>query len=155
MTERTVMDSTRFDIQIQRIAKRLSGGDSFLAEELRSEMHITIMPLSAMNDDAYIDTARVAAKEYLKKRRKQGHFDDDMNFRYGALKQAHVALEPDGIYCPYCGWINEEPENEYEYLTYHGDEETKPYECPECRETFMVREMVMRSWEITKRSDDG
>jgi len=155
------MDSTRLDTQIQRIAKGLSGGNLFLAEELRSEMHIAIMPLSAMNDDAYIDTARVAAEAYLEGKGRAvksiypREYGDDIGALADAIIELTADIEPDGIYCPYCGWINEEPENEYEYLTYHGDEEPKPYECPECGETFMVREMVMRSWEITKRSDDG
>ena len=37
-----MMDTARFDKRIQVIAKRLSNGDSFLAEELRSKMHIAL-----------------------------------------------------------------------------------------------------------------
>ena len=61
------MDSTRFDSQIQRIAKRLSGGDTFLAEELRSEMHVAIISLAEMriSDSVCIDIAKAAAKAYL------------------------------------------------------------------------------------------
>lgn len=66
------MDSTRFDTQIQRIAKRLAGGDGFLAEELRSEMHIAIMSSTSTNDDECMVTAAAAAKAYLKGRSDYG-----------------------------------------------------------------------------------
>lgn len=59
------MDSTRFDSQIQVIAKRLADGDSFLAEELRSEMHIAVMEQMRISDSVCMDIATVAAKAYL------------------------------------------------------------------------------------------
>ena len=40
---KVMQDSTIYDKEIQILAKWLCRGNSFLAEELRSEMHIAIM----------------------------------------------------------------------------------------------------------------
>jgi len=60
------MDSIRFDKQIQRFAKRLAPGDSFLREELCSEMHVVIAVMSSeMRSVDCLRQAYIHARKYL------------------------------------------------------------------------------------------
>ena len=78
-------DSMEYDKGIQKIARRLCKGDRFLAEELRSEMHIAILNLEPGRDKAfYLHVAKCRAIDYLRSRLR--------NYSYaGAVK--HISLE--------------------------------------------------------------
>jgi len=78
-------DSIGYDREIQSITRWLSRGDKFLAEELRSEMHIAIMNMEAGKPKhVYLRAARYRAIDYLRSRAR--------NYSYGgAIK--HISLE--------------------------------------------------------------
>ena len=78
-------DTTEYDKKIQSIARWLSRGDKFLAEELRSEMHIAIMNMEAGRPRrVYLQAARYKAIDYLRSRAR--------NYSYGGVVK-HVSLE--------------------------------------------------------------
>lgn len=78
-------DSMPYDRGIRLIARRLSHGDRFLAEELRSEMHIAILDLEPGQDIAFcFRVAKCRAIDYLRSRAR--------NYSYsGAV--THISLE--------------------------------------------------------------
>ena len=43
--KKIMKDSLKYDKEIQKIARRIARGDSFLAEELRNEMHIAMLSM--------------------------------------------------------------------------------------------------------------
>ena len=57
--------------------------------------------------------------------------------------------DADHITCPYCDWVSEEPEDEYDFMSYHG-ESHGVFECPACEEKFTVEERVTRTF-VTKQ----
>lgn len=78
-------DSAEYDKKIQSIARWLSRNDKFLAEELRSEMHIAIMNMEAgKTKQTYLRAARYKAIDYLRSRARNYSYD-------GAIK--HISLE--------------------------------------------------------------
>ena len=82
---KVMQDSTVYDREIQILAKWLCRGDSFLAEELRSEMHIAIMGMEAGRDKALcLRVAKCRAIDYIRSRA--------MNYSYGGAFQ-HISLE--------------------------------------------------------------
>jgi len=62
-----------------------------------------------------------------------------------AIEREKLERDEDHIVCPYCGWENDEPEDEYDFITYHG-EGWGEFECPTCGETFDVEERVTRTF---------
>ena len=80
-----IQDSTIYDEDIRRIAKWLSNGDLFLAEELRSEMHIAVLGMEAGKDKSiYLRVAKFRAIDYLRSR--------SMNYSYAGVYR-HISLE--------------------------------------------------------------
>lgn len=80
-----IKDSTEFDKGIRAIARKLSNGDSFLAEELRSEMHIAILNMEAGQEKGYyFRAAKNKAIDYLRSRAR--------NYSYAASFK-HISLE--------------------------------------------------------------
>jgi hypothetical protein len=78
-------DSTAYDKEIQIISRWLCGGDYFLAEELRSEMHIAILNMEEGLDRALcIRMAKCRAIDYLRSRA--------MNYSYAGAFQ-HISLQ--------------------------------------------------------------
>jgi len=73
--------------------------------------------------------------------------------REGTLKRMaereKMERNEDHITCPYCDWVNNEPEDEYEFVTYHG-EACGTFECPACGKKFVVEEQVTRTF-VTKQ----
>ena len=78
-------DSMEYDKELRAIARWLSRGDRFLAEELRSEMHIAILNMEAGKAKPfYLRVAKCRAIDYLRSRAR--------NYSYGgAIK--HISLE--------------------------------------------------------------
>ena len=78
-------DSIEYDREIKSMARWLSRGDEFLAEELRNEMHIAIMNMEAGKaKHVYLRAARYRAIDYLRSRAR--------NYSYaGTVK--HISLE--------------------------------------------------------------
>lgn len=82
---KVMQDSTIYDKEIQILAKWLCRGDSFLAEELRSEMHIAIMNMEAGKDKALcLRVAKFRAIDYIRSRA--------INYSYGGTFR-HISLE--------------------------------------------------------------
>lgn len=80
-----IKDSIEYDRGIQAIAKKLSNGDLFLAEELRSEMHIAILNMETGRDKGYyFRAAKNKAIDYLKSKAR--------NYSYGDVVK-HISLE--------------------------------------------------------------
>lgn len=80
-----IQDSMEYDQGIQAIARKLSSGDKFLAEELRSEMHIALLGMEEGKDKGYYyRAAKNKAIDYLKSKAR--------NYSYGAVFQ-HISIE--------------------------------------------------------------
>lgn len=83
--KKIMKDSMQYDKGIRTMARKLCNGNRFLAEELRSEMHIAILSMEPGRDKAlYLYAARCRAIDYLRSRA--------TNYAYaGAIK--HFSLE--------------------------------------------------------------
>ena len=82
---KVIKEYSEYDREIQIIARKLSNGDSFLAEELRSEMYIAIMDMEMGHDKAfYLVMARYRAIDYLRSRVR--------NYSYRSVVK-HISLE--------------------------------------------------------------
>lgn len=80
-----MMDSQSFDEGICAIANKLSYGDIFLYEELRSEMHIAILGMKEGRDKGYyFRAAKNAAIDYLRSKK--------WNYSYAA-QFPHMSLD--------------------------------------------------------------
>ncbi len=80
-----IKNSLEYDQGIQAIARKLSNGDRFLAEELRNEMHIAILGMEeGQNKGYYFRAAKNKAIDYLKSKAR--------NYSYGAVFQ-HISIE--------------------------------------------------------------
>ena len=78
-------DNVRYTKEVLIIARWLARGDSFLAEELRNEMHIAIMNMDQDSDKAFcLRVAKCRAIDYLRSRAQ--------NYSYGGAVK-HVSLE--------------------------------------------------------------
>lgn len=56
------------------------------------------------------------------------------------------------IICPECNWHQDLTDTYYaeQYVTYWGESGPKDYQCPECDYRMVVKERVMRSFEIVE-----
>ena len=78
-------DSMIYDKEIRMLARRLCKSDKFLAEEVRSEMHIAMLNLEEGQDKAfYLWVAKCRAIDYLRSKAK--------NYSYGGAVE-HISLE--------------------------------------------------------------
>lgn len=96
-------DSIEFDQGFQAIAKKLSNGDSFLAEELRSEMHIAVLSMEVGRDRAYyFRAAKNKAIDYIKsKARNYSYGDFIKHVSLEAMEEAGFQIDTDGnLYAP-------------------------------------------------------
>jgi len=57
-----------YDKQIKEIAEKLAYGDSFLAEELRSEMDLSVLTSKLADRETVLSIARLKAVDYLDKK---------------------------------------------------------------------------------------
>jgi hypothetical protein len=74
-----------YDRDLGRIAWRMCNGDTHLAEDLRSEMHLALLMLPAGRDKAfYLWKAKCKAIDYLRSKAR--------NYSYGGVVK-HVSLE--------------------------------------------------------------
>jgi len=65
--KKLIKDSIGYDSGIKKIARKLSMGDQFLAEELRNEMHIVILSLEEGHEPGYyFRAAKNKAIDYIK-----------------------------------------------------------------------------------------
>ncbi len=98
-----IKDSTEFDEGFQAIAKKLSNGDHFLAEELRSEMHIAVLSMETGRDKGYyFRAAKNKAIDYLKsKARNYSYGDLIKHVSLDAMKDAGFQIDTEGnVYAP-------------------------------------------------------
>ncbi len=96
-------DSIEFDQGFQAIAKKLSNGDRFLAEELRSEMHIAVLNMEVGRDRAYyFRAAKNKAIDYIKsKARNYSYGDLVKHISLEAMEEAGFQIDTDGnVYTP-------------------------------------------------------
>ena len=79
------MRSEKFDAGIWAIARKLSYGDRFLAEELRDEMHVAILEMQEGQEEGYyFRSAKNKAIDYIKSKKN--------NYSYGNVVK-HISLE--------------------------------------------------------------
>lgn len=98
-----IKDSSEFDEGFQAIAKKLSNGDHFLAEELRSEMHIAVLSMETGRDKAYyFRAAKNKAIDYLKsKARNYSYGDLIKHISLDAMEDAGFQIDTEGnVYAP-------------------------------------------------------
>jgi len=98
-----IQDSTEFDEGFQAIARKLSNGDRFLAEELRSEMHIAVLSMEIGRDKAYyFRAAKYKAIDYIKsKARNYSYGDLIKHISLDAMEDAGFQIDTEGnVYAP-------------------------------------------------------
>ena len=98
-----IKDSSEFDEGFQAIAKKLSNGDHFLAEELRSEMHIAVLSMETGRDKAYyFRAAKNKAIDYIKsKARNYSYGDFIKHISLDAMEDAGFQIDTEGnVYAP-------------------------------------------------------
>jgi len=98
-----IQDSTEFDEGFQAIARKLSNGDRFLAEELRSEMHIAVLSMEVGRDRAYyFRAAKYKAIDYIKsKARNYSYGDLIKHISLDAMEDAGFQIDTEGnVYAP-------------------------------------------------------
>ena len=82
---KNMKDSIQYDKEIKSMSRWLARGDRFLAEELRSEMHIAILNMEQDQDKAFcLRVAKCRAIDYLRSRAR--------NYSYGGAFK-HVSLD--------------------------------------------------------------
>jgi len=80
-----IINVIEYDESIRKIANKLSHGDKFLAEELRSEMYITLLTAKdGKNKAAYLREAKCRAIDYMRSKLR--------NYSYEGVFQ-HISLE--------------------------------------------------------------
>ncbi len=78
-------DAVRYEKEVKIISRWLARGNSFLAEELKNEMHIAILNMDQDCDKAFcLRVAKCRAIDYLRSRAQ--------NYSYGGVIK-HVSLE--------------------------------------------------------------
>jgi hypothetical protein len=98
-----IKDSSEFDEGFQAIAKKLSNGDRFLAEELRSEMHIAVLSMETGRDRGYyFRAAKNKAIDYLKSKARNYSYDDLIkHISLNAMEDAGFQIDTEGkVYAP-------------------------------------------------------
>ena len=98
-----IKDSTEFDRGIQAIARKLSNGNVFLAEELRNEMHIAILSMKQGREKAYyFRAAKNKAIDYLKSKAHNYSYGDMIkHISLEAMEDAGFQIDTDGkMYAP-------------------------------------------------------
>ena len=98
-----IQDSIEYDRGIRAIARKLSNGDVFLAEELRSEMHIAILNMESGRDNGYYyRAAKNKAIDYLKsKARNYSYCDIIKHVSLEAMEDAGFQIDAEGnVYTP-------------------------------------------------------
>lgn len=79
------VDTMEYDSEFKIISRWFAQGDSFMAEELRNEMHLAILRMPAEKPRSYyIVKAKGKAIDYLRSRK--------MNYSYGDVFK-HISLE--------------------------------------------------------------
>lgn len=103
LMKKFIKDSVEFDEGFQAIARKLSNGDSLLAEELRSEMHIAVLSMETGRDKGYyFRAAKNKAIDYLKsKARNYSYGDLVKHISLDAMKDAGFQIDTEGnVYAP-------------------------------------------------------
>ena len=98
-----IKDTMEYDKEIQSIARWLTRGDTFLAEELRSEMHIAIMDMEAGKPKSfYLRVAKCRAIDYLRSRARHYSYGDAIkHVSLEAIRTAGYQIDTDGnVYKP-------------------------------------------------------
>lgn len=96
-------DSIEYDNEIQLMAKRLSWGDTFLADDLRSEMHIAIMNMEVGKPKRiYLQAAKYKAIDYIRSRARNYSYGGVIkHFSIDALIEAGFQIDLDkNLYSP-------------------------------------------------------
>lgn len=103
LMKKFIKNSAEFDEGFQAIAKKLSNGDRFLAEELRSEMHIAVLSMEVGRDKGYyFRAAKNKAIDYLKsKARNYSYGDLVKHISLDAMEDAGFQIDTEGkVYAP-------------------------------------------------------
>ena len=103
LMKKFIKEYSEFDEGFQAIAKKLSNGDHFLAEELRSEMHIAVLSMEVGRDKAYyFRAAKYKAIDYIKsKARNYSYGDFIKHISLEAMEEAGFQIDTDGnVYAP-------------------------------------------------------
>ncbi len=79
------VDTMQYDKDFQKVAGWLAHGDRFLAEELRSEMHLGVMRMAAGKDRSiYMAVARWRAIDFIRSRKY--HYSDRNVIKHVSLQ---------------------------------------------------------------------
>jgi len=98
-----IQDSRGYDKGIQAIARKLSRGDKFLAEELRNEMHIAILNMERGHEAGYyFRAAKNKAIDYIKsKARNYSYRNATKHISLEAMEETGFQIDAEGnIYAP-------------------------------------------------------
>ncbi|MFC1716463.1 hypothetical protein ACFL6S_22525 [Candidatus Poribacteria bacterium] len=101
--KKVIKDTMEFDKEIQVISGWLSRGDKFLAEELRSEMHIAIMNMEEGKPRSfYLRVAKCRAIDYLRSRSRHYSYGGVIkHVSLQAIRTAGYQIDTDGnVYLP-------------------------------------------------------
>lgn len=69
-------------------------------------------------------------------------------FDFDKFEKKHE--EEHQIKCPYCGYVFEDGEDMYPFISMWGEDSCKNAICPACDKEFTVNENVDRYWEVSK-----
>ena len=92
-----------YDESIRRIACKLSHGDKFLAEELRSEMYITLLTSKDGKSKAgYLREAKCRAIDYMRSKSRNYSYEGVcQHISLEAMKESGFQIDTDGrVYSP-------------------------------------------------------
>jgi hypothetical protein len=98
-----IMNVTEYDNAICKIANKLSYGDRFLAEELRSEMYITILSSEDNKSKAeYLREAKCRAIDYMRSKVRNYSYEGAFqHISLEAMEQSGFQIDTEGqLYSP-------------------------------------------------------
>ncbi len=98
-----IKDTMEFDNEIKAISGWLARGDKFLAEELRSEMHIAIINMEGGKPRPfYLRVAKCRAIDYLRSRARHYSYGDAIkHVSLQAIRKAGYQIDTEGnVYTP-------------------------------------------------------
>lgn len=100
---KNIINIEEYDKPIRRIAAKLSYGDRFLAEELVSEMYISILSSEeGKSKELYLREAKFRAIDYIKSRKRNYSYNGAIqHISLEAMEEAGIQIDTEGrVYEP-------------------------------------------------------
>ena len=98
-----LMNIEEYDLPIRKIAAKLSHGDKFLAEELISEMYITILSSEdGKSKSLYLREARFRAIDYIRSKNRNYTYEGTLqHISLEAIEESGIQIDTEGqVYEP-------------------------------------------------------